>query len=164
MGLSGIGGLAAASLLLAACAAGALHALSPGRSTEADVRGALGEPALVLAGAAGARQLVYPRGPGGTQTWMAFVAPDGRLQGLTQALTDDNLRRVSAGMTKEEVLRIIGPPWRTIAFPNKGQVAWDYRFEDTWGYLAEFSVMVDDRGLVAGTVSVRFDKEHGESQ
>lgn len=163
MGLSGIGGLAAALLLATGCATTALLNLQPGRSTEADVRRALGEPALTLPAGEGGRQLVYPTGPLGTQTWMAFLASDGRLVRLDQALSEDNMRRVGTGITSDEVLRIIGPPYRRTDFPNLGQVAWDYRTQDPWGYYVEYSVMVDRRGIVASTVSVRLDYGRGRS-
>lgn len=164
MGLSGIGGVVAAAGILAGCAAIGVHGLEPGRSTEADVRRALGEPALVLDGAGGTRSLAYPGGPGGTRTWMARLGPDGRLVQLEDALTDDSRSRVTPGITKEEVLRLIGPPWRTMDFPNKRQVAWDYRVRDTWGYLVDYSVMIDERGRVAETVAARLDDGHDEAK
>ncbi len=63
-----------------------------------------------------------------------------------------------------QVLRLIGPPWRTMDFPNKRQVAWDYRVRDTWGYLVDYSVMIDERGLVAETVAARVDDGHDEAK
>lgn len=163
MRLSGIGGLAATLLLAAGCAATAFLNLQPGRSTEGDVRRALGEPAMTLPAGEGGRQLVFPTGPLGTQTWMAFIASDGRLVRLEQALAEESLRRVSPGITSDEVLRLIGPPYRRTDFPNLGQVAWDYRTQDPWGYYVEYSVMVDSRGIVASTVSVRQDYGRGRS-
>jgi hypothetical protein len=154
-----------AALLAAGCALVANHGLEPGRSTDADVRRALGEPAHEFVAANGSRQLVFPRGPHGMQTYMAFLSADGRLVRFEQSLKEENFRRISTGRTtSDEVLRLIGPPWRTIDFPNKGQVAWDYRFQDAWGYLAELSVMIDRQGRVAETVTVRFDKEQGDAK
>ncbi|MGE0357433.1 MAG: hypothetical protein AB7P08_11015 [Burkholderiales bacterium] len=151
-----------AALLLAGCAAAGLQRLEPGRSREGEVRAALGEPALAFDASDGGRQLVFAHGPGGTETWMAHLAPDGTLARLEQALTEDRFRLIGAGTTRAEVERLIGPPWRTIDFPNKRQVAWDYRFRDAWGYLSEFSVMLDERGVVAGTVAVRLGGEFPE--
>ena len=160
MGTLRVASLVAGPFLAAGCAASAFYGVEPGRSSEADVRRALGEPAAVYAAADGSRFLAYPRGPAGPQTYMAVVAPGGRLASLAQVLSEDSFRRIERGRTtREELERLIGPPWRTIDFPNKEQVAWDYRFQDAWGYLAEFSVMLDRRGIVADTVTVRFDKE-----
>lgn len=151
--------LAGAAALLAACASPGFGRLEAARSSEVDVRRALGEPARVYADADGSRQLAYPQGPMGTQTYMAFLGPDGRLRRLEQVLSEEHFRRIDAGTTSAAQLeRLIGPPWRTIAFPNKRQVAWDYVFKDTWGYLVDFSVMLDDRGIVAETAYVRREK------
>lgn len=118
---------------------------------------------MALAAADGSRSLYWPRGPQGTQTYLARLAPDGRLASLDQVLSEESFGRIVPGRTTErDVERLIGPPWRTIEFPNKGQVAWDYRFRDAWGYLAEFSVMVDERGVVAETVSVRLMRDKGD--
>jgi len=153
----------AAAAILAGCSAMALVRLEPGKSSEADVRAVLGEPAGGYANPDGTRQLAFPTGPAGMQTYMAYFSPDGRLARLGQVLTEEQFRRIETGTTnREQVERLIGPPWRMIAFPNKGQVAWDYRFRDAWGYLAEFSVMVDERGVVAETVTVRVMLDRGE--
>lgn len=158
MGIRGHLGVLVAALLWG-CSTLGIGRLEPGRSPEAEVRQALGEPALTLDGANGARQLVFPQGPAGTQTYMAFIAPDGRLSRLEQALTEDSFRLIAVGKSsRADVLQLIGPPWRTIDFPNKRQTAWDYRFRDAWGYVAEFSVMLDERGIVAETVTVRLER------
>ena len=148
----------AAAAMLAGCAVLAFARLESGKSSEAEVRQALGEPAKVYTEPDGTRQFVYPRGPGGTQTYMAYIAPDGRLARLEQVLAEDYFRRIEVGVTDGAQLeRLIGPPWRKIDFPNKRQVAWDYVFVDGWGYTVDFSVMVDERGIVAEKVSVRRD-------
>jgi hypothetical protein len=154
--------VALAALLLAGCAAARMAGLAPGRSTEADVRAALGEPARTFRAADGSRELVFPTGPAGTETFVAIVSPDGRLTSLEQVLKEDSFQRIVTGKTTgDEVERLIGPPWRTIAFPNLGQVAWDYCFQDTWGYPAEFSVMIDGRGIVADKITKRKEGRTG---
>lgn len=147
-----------ASLVASALVACATTSRVPVGADEAQVRAAMGEPALALPDPDGGKHLVYPRGPGGTETHIARLGPDGRLRVLEQVLQESQFGKIRRGETTEaELLRLIGPPWRRIEFPNLGQVAWDYRFRDTWGYLADFSVMVDARGIVASTVTVRID-------
>lgn len=144
---------ALAGLALAGCAT---IGLKPGQSTEADVRRAFGEPARTYPQPDGSRQLVFPTGPAGTQTYMARVSAAGTLVALDQALVEERFRLLTPGTTTaEEVERLIGPPWRKIDFPNKGQVAWDYVYRDTWDYIVDLSVMVDRRGIVAETVHAR---------
>lgn len=143
--------------LLGACATGTIG-LRPGESTEADVLRAMGRPAQQLPGASGTHTLVYPTGPLGTQTFMVAVDRDGRLRSLEQVLDEEHLMRIQTGSsTQDDVSRLIGPPSRTVDFTRRNQVAWIYRFRDTWGYLADFTVSFDPRGVVADKVTVRID-------
>ena len=147
---------ALAALALAGCATVGIVGLKPGQSTESDVRRALGEPARTFAQSDGSRELVYPMGPAGMQTFMARISSSGTLVALDQALVDERFRQIRPGTTTaDEIERLIGPPWRKIAFPNKGQVAWDYVYRDTWDYVVDLSVMIDGRGIVAETVHAR---------
>ena len=150
-----------AAFLLALLAGACAHdgaGLRVGASTEADVRSAMGAPALELNDADGSRALVYPRGPLGRQTYMAELGADGRLVGVRQALDDGVFNGIRPGMTREEVLRLIGPPGDTMSFPRLGHVAWDYRYTDTWGYLAIFSVTFDAQGRVVSKISQRIER------
>lgn len=151
------------SLLFAACLAGcaAGPGLVPGASTEAEVRAALGRPAAEFPHDDGSRTLAYPYGPMGTQTYMADIGPDGRVRAIRQALNDETFQRISAGMSREEVLRLIGPPGETMRFPRLRQEAWEWRFVDTWGYEALFSVNFDDRGIAVSKFTRRIERERG---
>lgn len=145
-----------ATVGFAGCAAVAIVRLAPGTSTEADVRAALGEPARVFKEAGGGRQMAFPQGPEGLETYMAYVSPDGRLVRFEQVLKEEQFDRITTGeTTQEELERLIGPPWRTMDFPNKRQVAWDYVYRDTWNYTVDLSVMFDERGIVAERIAVR---------
>ena len=96
-------------LLLAACAGYSGSNLKPGVSTLPEVLASMGEPAMVWKNPDGSEQLAYPRGPAGTQTFMAYVGPDGTLQRIEKVLDMAHFERVKAGMSKDEVLRVIGP-------------------------------------------------------
>jgi outer membrane protein assembly factor BamE (lipoprotein component of BamABCDE complex) len=149
--------------LAAGCTTLGLAKLQPGTSTEADVRAVLGEPAKTYAGPEGTRQLAYPQGPEGTQTFMVFLSPDGRLLRVEQVLSEEHFRRITLGATSAGQLeRLLGPPWRTVDFPNKRAVAWDYVFRDTWGYMVDFSVMVGRDGVVTETAYVRRERGNNE--
>jgi outer membrane protein assembly factor BamE (lipoprotein component of BamABCDE complex) len=155
--------LLAFTLVLGGCAQ--LAGVRPGMS-ESDAVRALGKPKMELDAGGGVRQLVFTTGPLGTQTFMVFVR-DGTVERSQQVLTDDMFYRIHTGTTtKDEVQRLIGPPHRIVRFDNLKQDAWDYRFRDTWGYLADFSVMMDDRGIVAGKVTARIEsgKDSGMSR
>lgn len=145
-------------LLVLFAVACATRELRPGMS-EADVRQAMGAPATELRDADGSRHLAYPSGPFGLHTYMARIAPDGRLRALEQVLDDGRFDAIRPGMTSDELLRHIGPPGERTRFDNLRQTAWDYRFRDTWGYIAILSVMVDDSGRVASRITQRLERE-----
>ena len=154
--------LAAAAVLACACAGYGGAGLKPGVATEGQVRATMGPPAMEMRDADGARHLYYPRGPLGNQTFVADLGSDGVLREIRQVLDDDIFNRIQQGMRGDEVLRMIGPPREKMYFGNLRQMAWDYKFRDTWGYEAIFSVMVDDDGIVAGKITRRIEaRERG---
>ena len=65
--------------------------------------------------------------------------------------------RIERGMTMEEVRARLGPPDETMKFPAKNAVAWDYRYQDTWGYMANYSVTFGPEGRVQSTFSHRIN-------
>jgi hypothetical protein len=149
------------ALALGACASYSGSSLQPGVATEAQVRESMGAPAMEFANPDGSRQLVFPRGPLGTATFMADVGRDGKLIGIRQVLNDDVFYRIQPGQTEEEVLRTIGPPGQTMGFPLSGNYAWDYRFTDTWGYVAIFSVTFNRDRIVVSKISQRIERDKG---
>ena len=149
-------------LLLAGCASYDGRGLRPGVSSEAEVRGLMGPPAIELAVDDGGKRLAYPRGPLGTQTFMADIGRDGMLQGVRQVLNDDTFNGIRPGLTRDDILRRIGPPGETMRFSLSGNTAWDYRFVDTWGYLAVFSVTFNPDGIVMSKISRRLQEREGK--
>jgi hypothetical protein len=71
--------------------------------------------------------------------------------------SDDLFARIPLGTTMEEVRRIAGPPDDTMAFPMSHTTAWDYRYQDAWGYLAIFSVTFSADGHAVGRISNRIN-------
>jgi hypothetical protein len=150
------------AVLATACASYDGSGLRPGASTEADVRSVMGPPALELSDPDGSHALYYPRGPMGRHTFVAEVASNGVLRDVRNVLNDDVFNRIRPGQTADDVLRQIGPPREKAYFSNLRQTAWDYKFTDTWGYEAIFSVMLDERNIVVGKVTRRIERfEHG---
>ena len=66
--------------------------------------------------------------------------------------------QISPGMTEAQVRQLIGPPDDTMPFPLSHTVAWDYLYQDTWGYTAEFSVTFDESGRAVSKFSKRLDR------
>jgi hypothetical protein len=142
------------ALLIAACASYSGSNLKPGVSTLPEVVASMGEPAMVWKNPDGSQQLAYPRGPAGTQTFMAYVGPDGKLQRIEGVLDMAHFARIQAGMSKEEVLRVLGPPgplW-TQTYSRSNTLAWSWLFCDSASLQNLFDVMFDaTTGVVRST-------------
>jgi len=94
-------------------------------------------------------------GPLGTRTYRVDVSSAGRTLETVQVLGEDSFGKIRQGMPATEVFARLGPPYRKLRFERTRTTAWDYHFRDAWGYDADFSVMVDDAGIVAGTFTAR---------
>lgn len=149
--------LVAIAFALGACASYDGGGLRAGASTESEVRGVMGTPAMEFPGEDGGKNLVYPRGPMGTQTFVASVGRDGILREVRPVLTDGTFNRIQPGLTERDVLQMIGPPSETMHFSRSDTTAWDYRYQDTWGYLAIFSVTFDNKGVVVSKITRRLE-------
>ena len=89
----------------------------------------------------------------------ACAVPGAPLLGDYRVLNDELVARVAPGQTRDEVLALLGPPVRTMHFARLDHTAWDYRYMDTWGYHAIFSVTFDARGIVVSRISQRIERE-----
>ena len=76
---------------------------------------------------------------------------------LRQPVTDDVILRVNPGMTREQVLGLVGPPLDVMGFPRKQETSWEYRFVDTWGYPSYLFVNFDPAGIVVSRLTRRID-------
>jgi hypothetical protein len=134
-----------AAWLLSACASYSGYGLKPGVATVVEVIETMGKPALSWQDSDGSEQLAYPRGPAGTQTFMVFIAPDGRLQRIEPVLNMEHFALVQAGMNQDSVLRLLGPsvPQWTDYFQARDELVWEWQFCDSWNQLARFDVLFD---------------------
>ena len=82
---------------------------------------------------------------------------DGKVLVTRQVLGEGLFRKVEPGMKSDDVLALLGQPNARMRFPATQTTAWDYRYQDTWGYSAEFSVIFDDAGIVVSKFSARND-------
>ena len=140
-----------ATMLLVACASYSGSGLKPGEARLGDVQGLMGPPAMRWQEPDGSVQLTYPRGPAGFHTFMVKLGPDGRLQGIADVLEEKSFARIRAGVTKDEVLRVLGPPdySRSVYFKARDELVWDWRFCQLYGNSARFLVLFDG---ASGTV------------
>lgn len=145
------------ALLLSACGAYLGYDLKPGEDSLEDVVRALGNPAMRWQNEDGSAQLAFPRGPMGYHTYMATIGADGKLRHIVNVLDEKNFARIRPGMSKEEVLRILGPsyPNWTVYFERRDELVWEWRYCDTWNEAARFNVLFDNTsGKVRSTLSL----------
>ena len=138
--------LVASALVLSSCAGYSGRNLKPGVATQPEVIASMGEPAMRWKDADGREQLAYPRGPEGSQTFMAWIAPDGRLERIEAVLGMAHFARIEPGKSDQAaVLRLLGPsqPQWTQYFKARDELVWEWRFCDSWNQLACFDVLFD---------------------
>jgi hypothetical protein len=114
-------------LLVAGCASYSGSGLKPGQATEAEVRKVMGEPAAVRKSPDGGQLLWYPRQPYGRESYAARIGPGGTLTAIEQRLTSDNIAKIRLNETNaEQVLDVLGPPYRVLDIPRLERKAWEY--------------------------------------
>ena len=143
---------------LMSCDSKRVEKLEEGVSTEADVRAQFGEPVAVYPDASdgyggGAKTLEYPRQPEGQTTYMISIGADGKMSALRQVLKPNEFAKVTPGLDKAQVRRLLGRPASTQRFELKNEEQWNWRWLD--GQAAKlFSVTFDPDGRVTTTAVV----------
>lgn len=142
------------TLIVAGCAGYGGSDLKPGASMRPDVIVSMGRPALTWKNPDGSEQLAFPRGPNGTQTFMAYLGPDGKLLRIEKTLDGSQFHRIRNGIHKDEVLRVLGPPGApyTQYFSRRNELAWSWLICNSRNAQEFFDVMFDvDTGIVRTT-------------
>ncbi|HEX5093423.1 MAG TPA: outer membrane protein assembly factor BamE [Burkholderiales bacterium] len=103
-------GMAVALAVLVGCAGLGKPELVPGQSTAQDVTKQMGKPALELKAPDGGKVEYFTTFPSGRITYAVTLGADGVVRGVDQRLTQDNLQKVGKGMTRQQVLELLGPP------------------------------------------------------
>ena len=145
------------------CASYSGSSLKPGIATADEVRQIMGAPRNVYREPDGTEIWEYPRGPMGFHTYMAHLDKNGVLKSIEQVLGEHSLTLLGIDkITREDVLRRIGSPWRTGFFERRKEEFWDYRFRDLWGYPSGLHVIFNEAGIVTQAMILR-EHEPGES-
>ncbi len=146
-----------AAIGIAGCAQMAASVQS-GDSPEA-IRAQLGEPTLKLALNDGSTAWYYTGGPMGLRTTKVVFNAQQKSTLIHQTLKDDVFNQIQTQAWNEDrVLALLGPPSRTVQFDRSKTTAWDYRYQDDWGYLSEYSIIFNSQGLVVSKAQQRLDK------
>jgi len=92
---------------------------------------------------------------------MISIGPDGKMGALRQVLKLTNFMRVTPGLDRSEVRRLLGRPAKAQSFALKEEEIWDWRFADGQE-IKVFSVTFDKTGRVVATVITPDPKEIGQ--
>lgn len=149
----GAGVAAVVAAVLPACDGINLQKLEPGVSTVADIRSRMGEPTAEYRNADGSYVWEYNRQPAGIDCYMLSIGADGVLQKIEQVLGEATYARVREGMSKEDILRLLGRPGSRTVFARMDEEVWDWRVGSSFpNEEAHFHVHFDTgSGLVKKT-------------
>lgn len=129
-----------------------LKGLTPGVTTEAEIRSQMGRPETERVYTDGSKRLEYPRGPMGNETYMVDIDANGRFTAATQVLTAATFAKIRPGMTEDEVRRLLGKPTEVARYPLKPETVWSWRWlEDGVNQDAFFNVHFGPDGIVYTT-------------
>lgn len=95
--------------------------------TRDEVMSVLGKPTKEMK-VAGNTQLHYPRGPAGSHTYFVTIGPDNTVTRWEQVLTEENFARIKAGMSKDDVLSLIGETAIQNSLARNRGYVWSYRY------------------------------------
>ena len=148
--------LAIAVLILAAgCASFDGRGLAPGRSTEPEAVALMGPPAQVLPLADGGKALFFSRMPEGRAVFEVRVDAAGVVQSVEQKLTRQHIWEIANGTsTKDDVLRLFGPPGRRGYLALADKEWWEYKYQD-YQDLRILYVQFSPDGVVRDVVDLR---------
>jgi hypothetical protein len=142
------------ALLLVSCASYNGRGLKPGVAQLEDVLNVMGKPAMQWRDPDGSRQLAYPRG---IHTFMVDIGANGKMQKIENIMSMKTFVRIRPGMSKSEVLRILGPSDSsgTAYFKARDELAWEWPYCDDWNERARFEVLFDgSKEVVRSTMSL----------
>jgi len=119
--------MAACLLALAGCVSYDGSGLLPGTSRMADVEASMGVPDDKRATAGGGSLWFYTR-PSGGHTFAVQFGPDGVLRRIESALTDENIAKLTIGVSRREDVRaLLGPPHVVLRLDRQQREVWEYK-------------------------------------
>ncbi|QID19298.1 outer membrane protein assembly factor BamE [Nitrogeniibacter mangrovi] len=142
LGLVGLGG----------CERYLMEDIRPGVTTRAELKSHLGDPGIEWRNADGTVVWEYSMQPSGITCYHVTLDRAGVVKRVEQVLTEARMAQISAGMTEDQVRRLIGKPAKRTSFPNKGETVWDWLIDDRMpSESIYFNVHFDGNGRVTQT-------------
>lgn len=90
----------------------------------------MGSPTMKISDDDGLR-LFFARGPFGKHTYVMYFSSEDRLIRSEQVLTEPIFSLIKPGMTKEEVINLVGPPKIMMGGRKSSWTVWSYRYENS---------------------------------
>ncbi len=89
----------------------------------------------------GKKKLQFPRGPGGSHTYFVYLDNEDQVLGWEQVLTEERFNQVAPGMTKDQVIDLIGVSKITHRLARERGEVWHYRYWNTGcsSFVVEFT-------------------------
>jgi hypothetical protein len=126
--------------------------LEPGVSRKEQVLAKYGTPDEIRQRADGSIVYEYPREPEGRENYRVTLSPDGTLRSVEQLIDEPYFARLQPGMTREQVLEILGRPSAYEAYPRLAETVILWNFTDFGSKRMQFNAHFDERtGLLTHT-------------
>ena len=116
--------LAFSAVVLCGCGAAAVKI----GMDEMQVVAKMGKPETVRKNIDGSQTWVYPNGPLGRQTYMVTVGADHSVKDVRQVLSDEYFSKVTRGMSRDDVMQILGRPGEIWTFGARDEEVWSWRY------------------------------------
>ena len=118
-------------------------------SSKDDVISILGKPSTELQRPDG-QLLIYSKGPFGKETFFIYLNHDGVVQRWTQVLDEKNFERIVPGMTRDQVVEIIGESKDRFGLARSRGYVWNYRYVNPFCFWFQIEFAADDTVRSAG--------------
>ena len=79
----------------------------------------------------GKKKLQFPRGPSGSHTYFVYLNDEDRVLAWEQVLTEERFNQIVTGMTKDQVIDLIGISRITHGLARERGYVWHYRYWNT---------------------------------
>jgi outer membrane protein assembly factor BamE (lipoprotein component of BamABCDE complex) len=156
--------LAAIAFVLLASACANFAGISPGTPAK-QIQSKFGAPGTVWKNPDGSEVWEYPLGPVGVQTYMITIGSNQAVREVHQVLSAEYLDKVQAGMSREEVRRLIGTPREITFFPARDEEVWIWRIQEFNFRYRRFHALFDrTTGILRSTITIDEDRNDNDKR
>jgi hypothetical protein len=152
MAMNSIRFLALALLACAIAGCAGYASITPGTSAE-QLTARAGKPVEVWKNTDGTETWEYRQGPAGWYTYMVDLGPDHAVRAVHQVLADEYFAKITPGMSREQVRRVLGEPKDIARYDGQREEVWSWRFKESNNWYRLFNVHFDQASGAVQRVS-----------